>query len=407
MERLDALIKGINVPVIYEKSSNLPIVYLKLVFKVAGVGQESVAGLAKLSTALLNEGTKKLGVNEFSSKLEIRAIDINAECGFETFSIEINCLKEHFDFAQNMLKDLLKDPNLTKSTLDKLKTQALGIIAANKTDFDYQAKIALNKILFDGSNLAYASIGTKQSLENISLSDVKKFLKENLDISNLFIVLGGDVEPSEVKFSAILDSLEVGKPRELEPVKTSDICKKEFIKEQTEQAYIYFGAPFNVKKDERYLANVSAFILGSSGFGSRLMEEIRVKRGLAYSVYAKNNISLSHSSFEGYMQTKNESKDEAIELIISEFDKFIKDGVTQKELDAAKNFLLGSEPLSKETLFKRLAIAQNEYYSGFELGEFDANLKKIKELKLDDLNKFIKAHTEILKQSFAVIYNEI
>ena len=94
-------------------------------------------------------------------------------------------------------------------------------------------------------------------------------------------------------------------------------------------------------------------------------------------------------------------------MVLSELEKFVKFGVTSKELDAAKSFLLGSEPLSKETLFKRLDIAQNDYYMGYELGEFDKNLEKIKNLELKTLNDFILSHKEILDQSFAIITNEI
>ena len=103
MEKLDIDIKGIKTSLIYEYSSSLPIVNLKLVFKVAGSIYAIKPGLAKISSALLNEGTKQLGVNEFSKRLEMLAIDINASAGFESFSIEINCLKEHFKFAFDML----------------------------------------------------------------------------------------------------------------------------------------------------------------------------------------------------------------------------------------------------------------------------------------------------------------
>ena len=148
------------------------------------------------------------------------------------------------------------------------------------------------------------------------------------------------------------------------------------------------------------------FILGSSGFGSRLMEEIRVKRGLAYSVYCSANLNLSYNALNGYLQTKNENKDEAISLIKDEISKFVQNGATQKELEAARNFLLGSEPLSKETLFKRLSIAQKEHYYGYELGEFDLNLERIKSLELNILNEFISSLKDINRLSIACLYNE-
>ncbi|MFW5619432.1 MAG: M16 family metallopeptidase, partial [Campylobacter hyointestinalis] len=232
-------------------------------------------------------------------------------------------------------------------------------------------------------------------------------ISSNLDISNLFLVLGGDVRFDLAHFINLLEPLNLGKKRELEKITTNSAKQKKIIKKDSEQAYVYFGAPFNVPSQQKFMANVAMFILGSSGFGSRFMEEIRVKRGLAYSVYIMNFLNLSNTSAMGYLQTKNESKDEAVKVVLSELEKFVKFGVTSKELDAAKSFLLGSEPLSKETLFKRLDIAQNDYYMGYELGEFDKNLEKIKNLELKTLNDFILSHKEILDQSFAIITNEI
>ena len=205
----------------------------------------------------------------------------------------------------------------------------------------------------------------------------------------------------------MLNSLHAGIPRVLPKFETSS---KEIVKQKqkdSKQAYIYFGSPYNVNIDEYYLANVATFILGSSGFGSRLMEEIRVKRGLAYSAYARNSLNLSHKQIWGYLQTKNESKDEALSVVKKEFDEFVKNGVSKKELDMAKNFLLGSEPLRKETLSKRLSVAQSEYYLGQKEGFFDENLKKIANLKLKDLNDYISSHDEITKLSFSIISNEI
>jgi len=107
------------------------------------------------------------------------------------------------------------------------------------------------------------------------------------------------------------------------------------------------------------------------------------------------------------MQTKNEKKDEAIAVIKEEILKFSKKGVSKAELEQAKKFLLGSLPLRLETLFKRLDIAQGEFYEHGELGAFLKDLDKISALSLNELNSFIKAHAEINELSFCVLKNEI
>ena len=114
-------------------------------------------------------------------------------------------------------------------------------------------------------------------------------------------------------------------------------------------------------------------------------------------------MSKSSSYFTGYLQTKLESMDEAKERVTNVIAKFVKDGVTADELEQTKKFLLGSEPLRTETMSQRLNRTFMDYYKGFALNHSQQELQKIKALQLDDLNRFIKAHTEILKQSFAIV----
>ena len=402
MKKIDLKYKNLNIPLLYEFDSSMPVVNFKLIFKASGsVANGKFPGLANLVAKMLNEGTSKLGVSEFANLLELKAVNLSIFSGFETFGFEINTLKENFDYGLNLLINLLKDPNFTQKTLDKIKTLIKGEIASNNTDFDYLSRIELNRLLYEDTSLEYPQIGTLESIDKIGLNEVKEFFNA-LFLENLFIVLAGDIKEN-IDLNELLNCFKNGNKNELPLIKTSDEKKLSFVKKQVEQAYIYFGAPYNVKKDEIFKANVAIFIFGSSGFGSRLMEEIRVKRGLAYSIYARADFGLSSSKIWGYMQTKNESKDDAINVIKSEFLKFVKDGVSQDELNNAKNFLLGSVVLQKETMFGRINIKQKEFYMGEEFGEFERTLEKIKALNLDDLNEFIKAHDEILNLSFSVV----
>lgn len=403
MEKIDLNVRNTKIPLLFEHDESLPIVNLKLIFKVAGSISDTKGGIAKICARVLNEGTKELGSTEFARLLEIKAIEINAGSGFETLSLELNCLKEHFNYAFDMLVNLLKDPNLKDETLNKIKRIVKSQIATNENQFDYLAQCELNRVLHPNSPKAIPPTGTYDSVESIELGDVKNFFNKHINLSNLYMVLAGDIEFEEVDFSKILSTLELGEKNSLILIPTSDKEAISEIKKDSEQAYIYFGAPFYVKKDEIYKANVASFILGAGGFGSRLMEEIRVKRGLAYSAYARAEFSLSTNKLWGYLQTKNESKDEAIGIVKDEISKFIKNGVKEKELKSAKDFLIGSAPLAQETMFKRVGIKQDNFYNGFGFDEFEKRLKQVENLTLQELNEFIKTHTEIKNLSFAVL----
>jgi len=401
-------VKGIQVPLIFEHDKRLPLVNTQIVFTNSGsITDTKKAGLAKFTAKLLNEGTKKLGSNGFAEKLESRAIHISASTGTETFVLEASSLKDEFKNASKFLNDLLKDPNYTQEALSKVKTMTIGSLSRKENDFDYVASNELKKLLFPNTPLAHPSSGTVESVKSIELADVKDFVKQHLVVARAIVVVGGDVDIKEVKkhIAKILNTLPKGKSEPLPHFRASDKPKESILKRDTQQAYIYFGSPYNmaVNDEEYYKARVATFILGTGGFGSRLMEEIRVKRGLAYSAYARVHVSKSSSYLNGYLQTKLDSMEEAKKTVVNVISAFVHKGVSKDELEQTKKFLLGSEPLRVETMSQRLQRTFMDYYKGFPLNHSEQELKKIKKLKLKDLNDFIKEHTEILEQSFAIV----
>ncbi|CAM3474657.1 pitrilysin family protein [Arcobacter aquimarinus] len=401
-------IKGISIPIIFEEQRNLPILNLQLVFKNSGyIQDEDKSGLASLSSKLLNEGTKELGATKFAEQLDENAITINSSNGFETFVIEVSSLKDKSSKAINLLNDLLKSPNLTQNSLDKLKTIQIGALKRKENDFDYVSSNQLKSILFKNTALENPASGTVDTISKIQLEDIETFLNKTLSLENLIIVAGGDfsLEEFEDLIKSTLENIKSSKEIENKKVKFTSKKEKKTLLKETEQAYIYFGSSFNIdsKDEENYKAKVASFILGGAGFGSRLMEEIRVKRGLAYSAYGSISINKSHTYFSGYLQTKNENSDEAIKLVEEIIEGFVTNGVTQEELDAAKNFLTGSEPLRSETLAQRLNRAFTLYYRGLEPDYAKKELDKIQNLKLEDLNKYIKSHNEINNLTFSIV----
>jgi len=401
-------IDGVKVPLIYEEDKRLPLVSTQLIFRNSGtISDVEIAGLAKFSAKLLNEGTKKLGSNLFAQKLESKAISISTSTGTETFVMNVSSLKNEYASSLKYLNAILKNPNYSKESLSKIKTMTLGSLSRKENDFDYIASNELKKIMFGSTVLGQASSGTKESIEKIKLSDIEKFIKKHIVLSRAIVVVGGDISIDEVKkeMTKVLKTLAKGEDEPLSHLDVSTKVQNSILKKETQQAYIYFGSPYNMRvNDEEYFkARVATFILGTGGFGSRLMEEIRVKKGLAYSAYARVHVSNSSSYMSGYLQTKLESMDEAKKTVSDVINEFVKNGVTAEELEQTKKFILGSEPLRVETMNQRLSRTFLEYYKGFELGHSAQELEKIKNLKLKDLNKYIKKHKEILDISFAIV----
>lgn len=389
---------------IHEQDSTLPIIKLRFIFKNAGHVADTIPGTASLLARLLGEGVD----DDYFKGLEKEAISLSFECGFSLFMIEIKCLKKCLPYALKELYNLLCNPRFDEDLLKKIKNTSLGELAALQSDYDYQAKRLLDSKVFKDPIFATGNDGSKESILSINLNDLKAHYQNCLVLSRLHIEIGGDIASCELScFDKILGFLPQGKP--YDPF--FDVCIKE--KEITQfakcdQAYIYFASAFNTSlaSPDVYLAKIAIFILGAGGFGSRLMEEIRVKRGLAYSAYASLETSYLYSRVWGYLQTKSKSANEAKALVRQIFHDFVAKGITKDELNTAKNFLIKSTPLKYESLSSRLNIASTEYLNALPKGHFKQELDLISCAKLDDLNSYLSKHQELAVQALISVENE-
>lgn len=418
-------INDVDVSLIFEQSDLLPVGEIRLVFQGAGSmydainakdvianpknTKEAKAGLANLASGLLNEGTYTLGNIAFADKLESKAITLNVGSGMQTLSFELSFLKEQQDFALSCLVDLLKDPNITQESLAKLKDITKATILRKENDFDYVAHTNLDAIFFENTPMEYPSMGDIASVDSITLEDIQQYLRQNLVLNRLIIVAGGDMQQQELKdqltkeLSFLPVGTKVAKPS-ITPRKTP---KEIVVTKQTQQAYIHFASPFYAKTTENYKTKVMSFVLGSSGFGSRIMEEVRVKRGLAYSAYFSITGGSDVVNYGvGYLQTGLDSKDEALKVVQEVMQEFVSNGITQDELDSAKAFILGSEPLGEETLSQRLQAKFMNYMRNMPLDSHKQDIAKISHLSLKEMNDFIAKHPEILQLSVSIVQDK-
>ncbi|GAA7307641.1 pitrilysin family protein [Helicobacter pylori] len=399
-----------KVPVIYEENHLLPMGFIHLAFRGGGsLSDKNQLGLAKLFAQVLNEGTKELGAVGFAQALEQKAISLNVDTSTEDLQITLEFLKEYEDEAIMRLKELLKSPNFTQSALEKVKTRMLAQLLQKESDFDYLAKLTLKQELFANTPLANAVLGTKESLQKIKLDDLKQQFDKVFELNKLVVVLGGDLKINQTlkRLDNALNFLPQGKAYEEPYFETSHQKSEKILYKDTEQAFVYFGTPFKIKDLKQDLAKskVMMFVLGG-GFGSRLMEKIRVQEGLAYSVYIRSNFSKVAHFASGYLQTKLSTQAKSVALVKKIIKEFIEKGMTQQELDDAKKFLLGSEPLRNETISSRLNTTYNYFYLDLPLNFNQTLLDQIQKMSLKEINDFIKEHTEINDLTFAIVSNK-
>ena len=255
--------------------------------------------------------------------------------------------------------------------------------------------------------MEFPTTGTLDSIEKINAENLRFFISNAFVIKKAIGLIGGDIskKESELFLKNVLEKLPVGEPEEPHLILLPERPLEKIEYKKTKQAYIYFLSPLNMSFNdpEYYKMRLAIFILGSSGFGSRLMEKIRVESGLAYSVYAYTSISKCCSMIKGYLQTNIQNMHKAKALIYETIYDFLENGVTLQEFEDAKNYILGSEPLRHETVESRLMIAFDQFYKGNDINFYKEELNLIKNLKIESLNRFISNHKELLKLSFSIL----
>jgi len=379
---------------IYEKD-NLGRTVFELIFKNTGSAYAK-DGVANFTAYMLNKRGSLKEKEDFFSKLEEKAVNLNISVNREFTTFSMAFLNSKSNFAIKKLIELLTEPNFSEEAFLKTKNELLAKKENLKNNYDYIASTNLFKVLFKSTPLEYPIIG--EDIENITLEDVKKHF-QNYSKNNLVIINGG----KKLDISAFLEIL----PQKEMPKDLYFRAKEGKIteKQKVEQSYIYFGSNYEVKKEHLYLAKIATFILGAGGFGSRVMEEIRVKKGYAYSAYVQNDFHKTYSIIKGYMQTKLENTNDAINTIEKIFDEFYTKGITKEELNQAKQFLIGSEPLRNEILAQRLLRKFREYYFNLGEGYYEKELKLIEKTSLSEINEFIK-NNRPQKLSYSIVTND-
>ncbi|MBZ7984057.1 M16 family metallopeptidase [Campylobacter sp. RM12647] len=330
--------------------------------------------------------------DEFYIKLEQSAINISASANYFDFTFDIVCLKKELDNCLNAFNNMLLNTEITNFELIKNKIKNYFLIHIQ--DYDNLAKMKLYENYFknDFKNDKFGDF------EALNEKEFKNYILNLKNQANKIVISANLDDISKVK------KLLNNKQSSYEKLKTNESFYKEESKEIS-QAFVRFISSVEIKSIyERAIISLAIYVLGG-GFGSRITEEIRVKRGLAYSAFAFLVAFKKNYLISGYLQTKNESKKEAIKIVQEEFKRLVEFGISEDEFKKAKDFLVGSEILKYSTTQNRHSIASSECFSDLKQGELREITKIIKDLELKTCNDFLKNQKSITELSFYVIGN--
>ncbi|MFT4011989.1 MAG: pitrilysin family protein [Paracoccus sp. (in: a-proteobacteria)] len=329
---------------------SIPFTALSLMFKGgASLDAPGKRGATSLMTALLEEGAGDMNSVQFAEAVEGLGAQASFNVGDDALVVGARALTENRDQAVDLLRLALTKPRFDADAVERVRAQLQSVIRSEATDPQAIATKELARLAWGDHPYASSINGTADSVAALTRDDLIAAKDRVLARDRVVVAAAGDITPEDLGkvIDRILGDLPATGSAPLPAPATLDlkggVTVIDWDSPQTVVTFAQAGLPMS--DPDYFAAYVADHILGGGGFSSRLMEQIREKRGLTYGVGTGLANGLYGQTWQGGMASANDKVAEAVGLIRSEWDRFAQGGVTEKELTDAKTYLTGEYPL--------------------------------------------------------------
>ena len=403
-----------GVRVFFVHSPELNMLDLRLIFPAGSVYDQDQFGLANLSNEALITGTKKLNADQIATQFDQLGSLITHETTRDYAIISLRSLNAplSLDPTIKLLTEVLNTPSFSAEQLMRLKKQNLRAIQANEQSPASLASTVFFKSLYGKHGYGHPVLGLPQTITRLTRNNLMDFYKDYYTANNASLVLVGNITDLQAK--AIAEQLSAALPKQKTPTPL-DTPQKSIITQATQahcqavnfpsaQANILIGSIGIAHNDPDFFPLVIGnHIMGGSPLTSRLFQEVRNKKGLAYSVYSSFMPYKEQGPFLISLQSRNEKAGEAIRIIQDTLSKFIQEGPSNEELASAKRNLIGKFNVN---LASNSAIADALSTLAFyelPLDYFDNYAKKIQQVTVEQIIQAMKKHLYVNQLSTVII----
>lgn len=378
------------------EDQSLPIISIKFSFRGAGAVRDGKdkQGLARLLSNTMDEGAGDLTSQEFQKTLSNNSISLSFGAGRDNFGGQLKTLSRNKETAFKLLKSALTEPRFDTEPVERMRLANITRIKSSMGDPGWIAARIFNDVMFEGHPYALNSGGTLTTLPAITIADLRAFKQDWLTKDRLVIGATGNINKEEL--AIIIDNIfgdlpATGKQNAIKDHKIQNNGKSFSFKQDIPQTMISMALPsFDQDDPDYYALQVMNYIFGGGGFGSRLMTEIREKRGLTYGIYS-SFLSQEHlNAFTISTSTKNESVLEMMDLISKEISNIVETEVTAQELEDAKSYIIGSMPISLTSTGKISSILLSLQLRDRPINHIDTFPSKIEAVTVQDIQRVAK-----------------
>lgn len=394
-----------GIEIIFDKLENISTCSVGVFVKTGSKDEsDSEEGISHVLEHMIFKGTEKRNYFQISEEVDYLGASVNAHTTKEETVFYINALTEFLGKSVDILFDIVTNSLIDSEELEKEKDVIVEEIKMYKDSPD-DLVFELNYGNCIKGQYSKPIIGTEQSVKGFTSEEIKKYYKERYTKDNIVIVVSGNFNEDEIisKVDEYFDKLGDKKVNRREKIDFSFVVgERKEVKEinQVNICISFEGEKYNSKT--KIYNDISSSIMGGS-MSSRLFQEIREKNGLAYSVYTYNQYYQEGGIVSTYIGTNIENYEKAIKLTLDEFEKFRKNGITEVELQKAKNKYLSRIAFSMENPRSRMSILGNYYTRKNEILDIENLKKEVKETKIEDINEFLK--TRYTEKNITILGN--
>lgn len=368
--------------------------FLSMSFQFTGgsaADPDGKEGLSYMVAGLIDEGAGPFDSQAFRAELEDNAIRLSFDADRDSISGSLKTLSETRDHAFELLRLAISEPRFDEEPVERIRQQIITDLTRRETDPDYLGARKWFEIAFDGHAYAKATRGTMETIAAIAKADLETLVASRFARSNLTIGVAGDITPEEL--GAALDHAfgtlpETAAGVDLEPVGPKGGGETVIVQLDIPQSVVVFGHAGIGRNDEDYYpAYVANYILGGGGFSSWLTEEVREKRGLAYSVYSYLYDTDLSPLWMGGVATRNDQVMESIRLIREQVERMKNGELDDGDIADAKTYLTGSFPLrlTSNDQISRTLVGMQIYDLGIDY--LERRNDHIEAVTMDDIQR--------------------
>ena len=394
-----------GIEIIFDKLENISTCSVGVFVKTGSKDEsDSEEGISHVLEHMVFKGTEKRNYFQISEEVDYLGASVNAHTTKEETVFYINALTEFLGKSVDILFDIVTNSLIDSEELEKEKDVIVEEIKMYKDSPD-DLVFELNYGDCIKGQYSKLIIGTEKSVKGFTSEEIKKYYKERYTKDNIVIVVSGNFNEDEIisKVDEYFDKLGDKKVNRREKIDFSFVVgERKEVKEinQVNICISFEGEKYNSKT--KIYNDISSSIMGGS-MSSRLFQEIREKNGLAYSVYTYNQYYQEGGIVSTYIGTNIENYEKAIKLTLDEFEKLRENGITEVELQKAKNKYLSRIAFSMENPRSRMSILGNYYTRKNEILDIENLKKEVKETKLEDINEFLK--TRYTEKNITILGN--